>query len=190
LSVADNSLLGVLPDAVDRAGGWPAVQLAVVYAGRTMGQALRASRVARRVAVCDEAELALLRCVQRPVEVRAQWWLPASTAAASRCRSAARLRLATWSLLDEDAMRALVVLNELVVNAVLHAGTAVQVGLVLDEDALWVRVRDFSCGPVSRSQRGLGLGLVNALATQWGYEPREDGKTAWARLDRSPAVDL
>jgi two-component sensor histidine kinase len=81
--------------------------------------------------------------------------------------------------------QAIVVLNELVTNAVQHAGTAVQVELVLDGNALAVRVRDFSCHPpVSTSQRGLGLRMVDELAPRWGFEAHEDGKTAWAQLPR------
>jgi hypothetical protein len=183
LALTHTSVLQVFPDAVDRAGGWPAVRLALVYGGRVMGQALRASRVARRVAVADEPELALLRCAEQPTEVRARWWFPATADALVRCRSAAGLRLASWSVPDTGVQQAMVVVNELVTNAVQHAGTAVQVGLVLDGTALAVRVRDFSPHPaVSRSARRLGLDLVDGLASRWGFESHEDGKTAWAQL--------
>jgi anti-sigma regulatory factor (Ser/Thr protein kinase) len=177
------SVLRVFPDAVDRAGGWPAVRLAVVYSGRPMGQALRGSRVARRVAISDESELALLRCAERPEEVRAQLWFPAVIGTLARCRSVAGMRLASWSLPEHRIEAAVLVANELVTNAVQHAGTAVRVRLVLDEDALCVRVRDFSReAPVDRSDDGLGLVVVDALTTRWGFELREDGKTVWARL--------
>jgi histidine kinase-like protein len=186
LALAHPCVLQVFPDAVDQGGGWPAVRLAVVHGGRVMGQALRASRVARRVAVADEPELALLRCAEQPAEVRAQWWFPAAPDALARCRGAVGLRLASWSVPDAGAQQALVVVNELVTNAVQHAGTAVRVGLVLDGTGLAVRVRDFSPHPAaSTSQRRLGLDLVDGLASRWGFEPHGDGKTAWAQL---PAV--
>lgn len=183
LALTELSTLRVFPDAVDRAGGWPAVRLAVVYSGRAMGQALRGSRVARRVAVSDESELALLRCAERPAEVRAQWWFPAASGTFARCRSVAGMRLASWSVPDDRMGRAVFVVNELVTNAVQHAGTAMRVGLFLDEDALCVRVRDFSRDtPAARSGDGFGLAIVDALASRWGFELCEDGKTVWAYL--------
>ena len=170
---------------MDRAGGWPVVRLAVVYAGRGMGQALRASRITREVAVADEPELALLRSAQRPEEVRAQWWFPAAARSLARCRGAAGMRLASWSLPGAEVERFVVVLNELVTNAVLHAGGAVRVRVGLDGDGAWMAVRDFDPGPPpDGSEGGLGLRLVDALASRWGFESHEDGKTAWARLPR------
>jgi histidine kinase-like protein len=183
LSVTDTSVLRVFPAAVDLAGGWPAVRLGVVYRGRVMEQALRASGVARRIAASDDAELALVRCAEQPVEVRAQWWLPAAEEAPASCRSAVGLRLASWSVPDADAQTAVLVLSEFVTNAVQHAGTAVQVGVVLDGNALAVRVRDFSCHPAASTfRRGLGLRLVDGVAPRWGFDTHEDGKTAWARF--------
>jgi hypothetical protein len=185
LRLTHTSVLRVFPDAVDLAGGWPAVRLAVVYRGPVMRQALSASRVTRRVAVVDEAELALMRSAEQPTEVRAQWWFPAGEDTPARSRSAARSRLASWSVPGEDGAPAVAVLNELVSNAVQHAGTAVQVELVLDAATLAIWVRDFSCHPpASTANRGLGLHLVDELAPRWGFDPHEDGKTAWAQLLR------
>jgi hypothetical protein len=185
LTLTDTSALRVFPDAVDRAGGWPVVRLAVVYAGRGMGQALRASRIAREVAVADEPELALLRCAQRPEEVRAQWWFPAAARSLAQCRGVAGMRLASWSLSGAEVERFVVVLNELVTNAVMHAGGAVGVQVGLDEEGAWLAVRDFSPGPPpDGAESRLGLRLVDALASRWGFETHEDGKTAWARLPR------
>jgi signal transduction histidine kinase len=183
LALTEMSTLRVFPEAVDRAGGWPAVRLAVVYSGRAMGQALQGSRVARRVAISEEPELALLRCAERPVEVRAQWWFPAASGTLARCRSTAGMRLASWSVPDDRAGRAVFVVNELVSNALQHAGTAVRVGLSLDDDALRVRVCDFNRGTLTgRSGAGFGLAMVDALASRWGFEFWEDGKTVWACL--------
>jgi len=144
LTLTRTSLLHVFPDALDAAGGWPAVRLALVYRGEVMRQALHASRVTRRVAVTDQPDLALLRCAEQPGEVRARWELPADLDTPRRTRSLLGMRLANWSCPDIAAADVELVLNELVTNAVLHAGTHVHVGLVLDEDGLWVEVRDFN----------------------------------------------
>jgi hypothetical protein len=150
-----------------------------------MGQALRASRVARRVAIADEAELALLRCAERPVAVRARWWFPAAEQTPACCRSAAGLRLASWSVPESDVQQAIVVLNELVTNAVQHAGTAVQVGLVLDGNALAVRGARLQLPPTcqhnAEETRPAPGGRVRAAL---GFRLHEDRKTAWAQLPR------
>jgi hypothetical protein len=68
LTLTRASLLHVFPDALDAAGGWPAVRLGLVYRGEVMRQALHASRVTRRVAVADQPDLALRRCAEQPGE--------------------------------------------------------------------------------------------------------------------------
>jgi len=98
------------------------------------------------------------------------------------------MRLAGWSCPDIDAAEAAMVLNELVTNAVLHAGTRVHVGLFLDEDGLWVEVRDSNptqplTGPAALT--GIGLRLVQSLASQWGVDSHTDGKTVWATFRRN-----
>ncbi|WP_252437704.1 ATP-binding protein [Pseudonocardia humida] len=194
LSITSTSVLQVFPDALDAAGGWPAARLALVYRDRTMGQALRASRVARRVAVADEPELALLRCAEQPREVRARWTLPPGLDAPRLSRSRLGLQLASWSCPGSDPRRVEAVLNELVTNAVLHAGTDLQVGLLLDEDGLRVEVRDSHPAlPVTDPPSGYGLRVVAALAAQWGVDERADGKTVWARFScdgRAPGPGL
>jgi len=188
LTLTRTSLLHVFPDALDAAGGWPAVRLALVYRGEVMRQALHASRVTRRVAVTDQPDLALLRCAEQPGEVRARWELPADLDTPRRTRSLLGMRLANWSCPDIAAADVELVLNELVTNAVLHAGTHVHVGLVLDEDGLWVEGRDFNptqplTGPAVMT--GMGLRVVQSMVSQWGVDSHADGKTVWATFRRN-----
>jgi hypothetical protein len=188
LTVTRTSLLHVFPEALDAAGGWPAARLAVAYRGEGMRQALHASRVARRIAVSDEPDLALLRCAEQPGQVRAQWELPGDREAPRCARRRLAMQLLSWSCPDITAVHVELVLAELVTNAVLHAGTRVLVTLLLDEDGLRVGVRDFNptrplaglCGPP-----GFGLRLVQHLSTRWGADAHADGKTVWARFGRS-----
>jgi anti-sigma regulatory factor (Ser/Thr protein kinase) len=188
LTIARTPLLQVFPDALDAAGGWPAARLALVYRGETMRQALHASRVTRRVAVADEPDLALLRCAEQPRQVRARWELPADQDAPHRARGLLGMRLAGWSCPDIAAAEVELVLSELVTNAVLHAGTRVRVGLLLDEDELRVEVRDFTraqplTGPAAMT--GIGLRLVQSMVSRWGVDPHLDGKTVWAAFRRT-----
>ncbi|KUM92010.1 protein phosphatase [Streptomyces cellostaticus] len=93
--------------------------------------------------------------------------------------------------LADDAMA---VVSELVTNAVVHAGTEVEVDWRLEESgAFVVEVRDHhparaprdpSGGeaPYEISDHGRGLRLVATLAESWGVTYRTGTKTVWARL--------
>lgn len=86
---------------------------------------------------------------------------------------------------------ALLVTSELVTNAVMHAGTASELEIRLDEGTLELRVSDGDPRtPVRRrllggpAAQGRGLALLNSLSERWGVDQRVDGKTVWAVLHR------
>ncbi|WP_367138179.1 MULTISPECIES: ATP-binding protein [Streptomyces] len=103
--------------------------------------------------------------------------------------------LETWGLASvEDA--ALLVLSELLTNAVVHGrvspGREIETRFQLEAGALRIRVDDASeQWPSARSQRaegGRGLALVGALSITWGVSNRVGvGKSVWAVL-AVPAV--
>ncbi len=81
------------------------------------------------------------------------------------------------------------VLSELVSNAVVHAGTEVDVLLRLDDGALLVSVHDTSSDmpkpgvPDAYSIGGHGLDIVSRLSESWGVAPdAEGGKSVWCVL--------
>lgn len=84
--------------------------------------------------------------------------------------------------------RALLVVSELVSNAVLHAGSDLELRLEVDEEVLRVEVEDRSPQlPRPRPEApvgGKGLVVVAALA-EWGVRPAGAGKTVWARVPLS-----
>ena len=86
-------------------------------------------------------------------------------------------------------------LSELATNAVLHAGTDFTVSVDVLEDALRVQVRDASRrSPRARryglgATTGRGLGLVEALAQDWGVEVDGSGKTVWCVVPLHPGPD-
>lgn len=87
-----------------------------------------------------------------------------------------------------DIARLLV--SELVTNAVVHAASAVEVEVAVDDAGVVVRVRDADTGPlVSRTgggteldEGGRGFMLVDRLAHTWGTEHSGGRKTVWFRL--------
>ncbi|MFF8727423.1 SpoIIE family protein phosphatase [Streptomyces sp. NPDC015171] len=121
--------------------------------------------------------------------------LPGSPLAPGSARALVRAALDTapgvCARLADDAMA---VLSELVTNAVVHAGTEVQIEWRLEETgALVIEVRDQHPsraprdalggeGPYDTPEYGRGLRLVATLAESWGVTYRTGAKTVWARL--------
>jgi signal transduction histidine kinase len=84
---------------------------------------------------------------------------------------------------------ALVVMSELVSNAVEHAGTELDVTVTRHGDLVRLSVRDRTQDPplvmppvdvAGVAQRGRGLAVVGAFSLSWGYAPAVDGKSVWA----------
>ncbi|MER5523244.1 SpoIIE family protein phosphatase [Streptomyces sp. NPDC002677] len=128
--------------------------------------------------------------------------LPGSPLAPGSARALVRACLDEWTdcgLLEpgqrvaEDAM---VVVSELVTNAVVHAGTDIEVDWWLEEareeTAFVVEVTDHHPSraprdhpgetPYETPEYGRGLRLVASLAESWGVTYRVGAKTVWARL--------
>ena len=87
---------------------------------------------------------------------------------------------------------AILVVSEMVTNALLHAEPPVTVNLVQLDDVLRIEVRDGAHRPVlaeapanDDSMTGRGLAVVDALAAKWGVDPEPEGKMVWAELGDS-----
>jgi anti-sigma regulatory factor (Ser/Thr protein kinase) len=102
----------------------------------------------------------------------------------------------TLSAVDEDLRDvALLLASELVTNAILHARTPVQVGVLHDGDNVLICVadrRDDTPDLVAQDKSrdrpgGRGLALVQDLASQWGTQRFIGGKTVWFVLPSSDA---
>ncbi len=91
---------------------------------------------------------------------------------------------------------ALLVVTELVANAVLHGAPPVL--LTMDATAAGVRleVRDHGAGVPASVTRpadaltGRGLSLVGAVTGEWGVRQEQQGKTVWAVLGTAPVLDV
>lgn len=124
--------------------------------------------------------------------------LPASAQAARLARRATCAALRSWGIahLTETAV---LLVSELVTNAVLHTRTgsstiilrleAAQNTLrieVIDADPRWPRPRQ----PAGLDESGFGFVLVAALARSWGLRDTAAGKAVWAELDTRPGSEL
>ncbi|MEU4925527.1 SpoIIE family protein phosphatase [Streptomyces yokosukanensis] len=127
--------------------------------------------------------------------VRGRATLPGSPHAPGSARALVQAALAEASDVSARlADDALAVVSELVTNAVVHAGTDVEVDWRLEEDgAFVVEVHDRHPSRAPRDplggeaaydtpEYGRGLRLVTTLAESWGVTYRTGAKTVWARL--------
>ena len=117
---------------------------------------------------------------------------PAAVAAARRF---VRETLRSWQVPDSSGWLvddAVLLTSELVTNAVVHAGTPLQVSCRLDGGEIEVSVRDShptrtigeDLGAADNAERtnGRGLMLPAALASSWGVSYARSAKAVWFRL--------
>jgi sigma-B regulation protein RsbU (phosphoserine phosphatase) len=121
-------------------------------------------------------------------------------------RTPAAARALVRSVLEEARLdsllnEALLLTTELSTNAVVHAGTELDIEVTADADGLTVTVTDFAPGPVEElavgpkndkadigevAERGRGLLLVDHFASRWGTVHEGAGKGVWFRLEQRP----
>jgi anti-sigma regulatory factor (Ser/Thr protein kinase) len=116
--------------------------------------------------------------------------LPPAPSSPREARDRAARELQGWG--DPDSRHAVVLLiSELVTNAVVHARSTVTVDLAVSDDGpVLVKVHDES--PVRPTRRrhhadrpgGRGMHLLESLATRWGVEESRIGKSIWFEVDR------
>jgi len=118
-------------------------------------------------------------------------------------RTPAAARALVRSVLEESGLdslvnEALLLTTELSTNAVVHAGTELDIEVEADPAGLTVTVTDFAPGPVEQlavgpkneqsdigevAERGRGLLLVDHFASRWGTVHEGAGKGVWFRLE-------
>jgi anti-sigma regulatory factor (Ser/Thr protein kinase) len=116
--------------------------------------------------------------------------LPTADRAVRQARQATRDALAAWQLahLEETAV---LLVSELVTNAVLHARGTYAIAVDLETAGTWLRIEVQDADPRWPQPRnsgafdesGFGFMLVDALAAKWGVRETETGKVVWAELD-------
>ncbi|GGZ33575.1 hypothetical protein GCM10010387_29690 [Streptomyces inusitatus] len=119
--------------------------------------------------------------------------LPARVEYVSRARKLARDRLHCWGIGGDVHDTAMLVVSELVTNAVVHSGShLISCELLNGVERLRISVRDQGCAPTgphvchtkAAEERGRGLLLVESLSSAWGAHAghRGSGRTVWAEL--------
>ena len=123
--------------------------------------------------------------------------LPNDPESAGRARETTRRALEDAGLPDDHVERATLLVSELVTNAIVHAGSDIRIR-VRARPVTRVEVEDRSPrlpdppppGPVPTAvdelePGGLGLTIVERLASRWGADrhPDGDGKVVWFELD-------
>ncbi|MFC6566514.1 ATP-binding protein [Actinoplanes utahensis] len=172
----------------------PAVQFALCLPTATaLNRRLRRTDVVPHVflfATLAEARAAVTRRLA-PVP-RRQADMPPHSASAGLARDLVTRAGADWNLPEPLLMRARLVMSELVVNAVEHAGTRIRVTVSHRGADLHLSVHDgttsrpslrsaqSSSGTEVLTRPGTRLGIVQAGADAWGSMPARGGKVVWA----------
>ena len=121
-----------------------------------------------------------------------QLTLPACGLPVWLARQVTREVLAAWQLAHVEETAVLLV-SELVTNALRHACDTGAIGLELTSAGTWLRVEvqdgdprwRFSRRPADCDESGFGFVLVDSLAGRWGVRRVSAGKAVWAELDAS-----
>ena len=124
------------------------------------------------------------------VQRRVQLTLPARGLPVRLARQVTREVLAAWQLAHLEEIAVLLV-SELVTNAVRDARSTDAITLELEVVHTWLRIEAYRCSPGLVEPRttgefdesGFEFALVDALADRWGVRETVTGKTAWAELD-------
>ncbi|MFD5542860.1 SpoIIE family protein phosphatase [Streptomyces sp. NPDC127079] len=172
--------IGRLTDLVREVHPWDDLQQAArrVVAG-----------LAPRGHLRDDVTLLLARMAGRRGRDTATWHLPAREDGVAHARALVAPLLRQWRTTDQARDNALLVLSELVTNAVRFGTGPVTVRLVRSGGRLSCEVADTGNGrPRLRrgeplDDDGRGLHVVHKLTTRWGVRWTDTGKAVWAELD-------
>jgi anti-sigma regulatory factor (Ser/Thr protein kinase)/anti-anti-sigma regulatory factor len=176
------------------ASRWPTTGFALCGARPQVAEVLGRLQVSDFLPVYSNVDEALDVVVARPPYLREELVLAPTATAAAAARNFVRQVCRYWELALPDAtvvQRAVLLANELVTNAVVHARTELRVRLELRGDRLHVAVRDGSprllrlvAVPDPEALGGRGLWLVEQLAVGWGVNRHPDGgKVVWCTIN-------
>jgi len=97
---------------------------------------------------------------------------------------------------DEDTLDAAeLAISEIVTNALVHAGTAMRLRILVADRSLRVELTDGSRRLPSQrdfgttAPTGRGLLLVDELVSRWGAHPLPDGKIVWFEISDEATLD-
>ncbi len=114
---------------------------------------------------------------------------------ARRARAFCHGVLSTWQVPEHKREDIVLVVSELVTNAILHGGAAEQLRLRRTARRVVIEVFDHGArmphprAADLRAESGRGLHLVARLADRWGARPVRGGKAVWCEFD-TPVTDV
>jgi PAS domain S-box-containing protein len=97
--------------------------------------------------------------------------------------------LTGWAIAPEVIGDVVLVVSELVTNAILHSRSPIELRLSRTSDRLVVAVHDGTTAVPRRrlpnldAEHGRGMQLISAIAEQWGVRPTEHGKSVWCEIE-------
>ncbi|WP_440100819.1 ATP-binding protein [Streptosporangium sp. H16] len=145
------------------------------------------------------AALALALCAvavpfPRPSARRASWPLPPIPASVPRARRLIYGQMTGWGI-GEQGEIALLLVSELVTNALRHAWGPIRLAVSYQEGMLRCEVDDANPAlPYVRDahgddEGGRGLYLLDLLSDRWGSERTSLGKVSWFELSVHPHLN-
>jgi anti-anti-sigma regulatory factor/anti-sigma regulatory factor (Ser/Thr protein kinase) len=174
---------------------WPATSFLLCCAQPSVAEILGLLTVPHFLQLYASLQDALDAAVARPPYLRDELVLAPIPTAAASARAFVRDLLGYWQLaLPDNTLvdRAVLLVGELVTNAVVHARTELGLRVELRGDLLHLAVRDGSPRllrlvtdpvPDPEAEGGRGLWLVEQLARAWGVNRHPDGgKVVWCTL--------
>ncbi|MFJ7073895.1 SpoIIE family protein phosphatase [Streptomyces sp. NPDC098781] len=138
----------------------------------------------------DDIALLLMRYDGMAVRpLRERWTVWRVPQAAGHARRFTRRTLRAWGVPPRDRDTVLLVVSELVTNALVHTDGRVRLDLTLVNQRMRVAVADASPRTPVRPTRvsweatgGRGILLVEAVSTAWGSVPISGGKQVWSEI--------
>lgn len=169
---------------------WPDCGLVLVGPNDRLHQALERTGIIADVAMCPDLPTAQAHVAEFPTHPWLRVDIDADRNAPSLARSAVAQfcsRHGVGGGMGGEAAQ--LVASELVTNAVVHAGTPIELTLRLVSPLLHIAVRDSGDGQAriaglvdETAESGRGLLLVDALSSSWGNLVPQIGKVVWAAV--------
>ena len=196
MTLGDAIALTVVATAAQQSERWPGSRIVLAPVDAAFGSVATELGIDRSVALCPSVAAALSELSGTPVPPLMRRHIVPDRDAPGTARSAV-IEFCQGQRLDRNNDTAQLVASELVTNAVIHAGTAIELTLRLSGGHLHIAVRDDApgrpriAGIVDESSvSGRGLLLVDALAAEWGTMFPDSGKVVWATVKVRTASDL
>jgi anti-anti-sigma regulatory factor/anti-sigma regulatory factor (Ser/Thr protein kinase) len=192
LAVTDDVALTVVGSVARQSELWPGTRFALAGASRPIEESVSRLGLERYVTLCPDQKAAVSSLSRGPAPASRRDYITPDRHAPGVARAAVDEFCTAHGVVGGDAAQ--LVASELVTNAVVHAGTPIELTLRLVPPLLHIAVRDGGDGYVKipdivdeSSISGRGLLLVDAMATAWGSVIPERGKVVWATVRVRPS---